>query len=520
MTCCNTKLTDKLTGVSDPHMICLWNSRLHIGTTPLAVSLLQKGRSLDSGIKNYLSPSGQNHKTKKEHTISRMKKRDKLKLRSSKLLSQSSAIDTTLYAPSKLSSIKKFILASQLNGNAGEFTNGDDMPPKRRQSVPQKKKKGSPKGKKNTPSTRQTDLVRALFQAPARPQPRRPHLSTNSASVRLSKCAMRLALAIADPFAVEARGACGVMGYSTGLTQKVHCITRGIFSTGANSNGWLLIQPSLAHNGPVAYGTTSGFAGAQMNPLSANNTLTGGVTRIYPANLPYSIADLTGVAAETARVTGRVISMGVRICYIGSTMNLAGNQTCFTSSAHLNPSIVPGTTTAGDSATLQTNAEAEISPCSREWCTLSMFPTTPYEASFSNYQAVQNASSSVYPYSNGASVMAGGFTDTLSGVTVGIPIGVIYVYGTNGFQSFQYEIIQHIEYSGPVPTQFGTPSFTDEQGGHLVLSASQQLLPLKAESPPNTPLWPLMRRALGVAAKGALEFAVPVATAALSSLLV
>lgn len=338
------------------------------------------------------------------------------------------------------------------------------------------------------------------------------------AKVNLSKCAMKFALACSEPFHPSAKGVCGVFGFSAGETYKLSCITRFTMSAGTQGDGFVAITPTLGSDQALAYYTTSTYAGVdQVNILTANNTLAVGVSRQLAAQLPFNTSNLlpTSNVSNNNYVQGRIVAIGVRISYVGTTMNQSGNITCLAPTQHYNCTV----SSAGTNillSTLQGDEQAVISPVDRDWCDIGIFPTYPFEMGYSASGAISTNTSVCFPYANGATNISG-FTDVVASCSTGSPIAILYINGTAAGNTFQVEIIQHVEYAGNNIGYATTPGESDEQGGRLVLRAAQQMETTKKSTSKRG--WSLMYDLLKQGSHALIEHAVPAAVNAVVAMI-
>jgi len=380
-----------------------------------------------------------------------------------------------------------------------------------------KSKKSNNRKSNNADQKQKSSIIPVMPQGARVPANR---IEKKRSQVKLSKCALKFALAASEPFHPKARGVCGVFGFSAGDTYKVSALTRFSVTTGTAGDGFVALSPAIASDAPIAFVTTSAYTlNDQVSILTAANVLQTGVTTVVNSQIPFSTTQLLGTngSYQNAPVQGRLIAMGVRINYIGTTMNQSGNFTCLAPISHYNVSITPNANTVMTLASLQTDAQAKISQAGREWCNLTLTPTYPYEMGFSSNASISSNSATLYPYSNGATSI-NTYTYTASNSqNVGSPIGIIYINGAQAGAQFQVEVIQHLEYAGNVVGFGSTPGETDEQGGMMVLRAAQQMESSKNSS--NKRGWPLMHELLEVGSNAIKEHVIPAAISAVVSLL-
>lgn len=264
-------------------------------------------------------------------------------------------------------------------------------------------------------------------------------------------------------------------------------------TTGTAGFGFVAIAPCLSNNDPVAYSTNSAYTGSDMVILSAVNTLRAGVDSISMANLPYASGDfVTSWASDSENVVGRIVSIGVRVTYVGTTLNESGVFYLYSSPTHQNVTRLANTT--GELGVLN---ETEVCGVTRTPCEMRAFPVTPGEGEYSNSAAIPNKSTALYPYSSNNTDFNGNSFAASDGTTnVGSPIMVVAVSGLPAGASFLVEIIQHVEYAGLKAASNVTSSEADQRGYEIVAAASQRL-PVMKNAQPDKSFLTLMKDAIG-----------------------
>lgn len=295
---------------------------------------------------------------------------------------------------------------------------------------------------------------------------------SNDGGIKLSKCAFKYALAIADPFNPMARDAC-VPVYPSPNSHKNTALTRITVTIGTQGLGFLILCPCLANNMPSIFYTTSAFTGTLIAPLSANNVLaTGVLTETTPT--PFTRANLT-VTNGYSDSGGRIVSLGARMRYTGTTMNESGTYSCYVSPDHSNPLGVGFTPSA-----LGGFLETTVSNVTRDPCSISVYGISSQETGYASNLG-GSTTYLMYPYTGINAAFNGGFTYLSSSVNVGSPCAVIAVTGVAG-STFLAEVIQHSEFIGPSAMSLATPSDSDTQGFELVTAAAAQLPARKSQT--------------------------------------
>lgn len=296
------------------------------------------------------------------------------------------------------------------------------------------------------------------------------------AGFTMSKCALKYALSISSPFHPSARGAC-LPTYPSPPSQKITSYTRFIASIGTQGYGFVAISPCLAKDSICAFYSGSLYASTVASPLSANNTLSTGVVPVYPSNLPYQAVDLFNTYTSGSQgVTGRIVSVGLRVSYVGTTLNESGVIYLYSDPIHQSALAVANSPAlAGGLSTTQ------VSTFTRDLFETVLFPISTQETT---YDLLPNFGlEMIYPYSSGLSAINGPYTYANAiGGNVGICPSVVQFTGVAG-SSVLVELIQHVEYTGTLATAMLTPSDADQRGFELVTAAAERLPELKNNNP-------------------------------------
>lgn len=342
--------------------------------------------------------------------------------------------------------------------------------------APQPKLPPKPKMKKNKKAKKYVQHPsEAVFAEPhSYRSTTRPYLQTprGDTGVRLSKCAFKYALALADPFNPVARDAC-VPVYPAPASVKNTALTRINVVIGLQGVGFICFMPCLANNMPSMFYTSALYNNSNIFPLSANNVLTTGVLQEFTPTI-YTKANLTSTNGYS-EVSGRIVSLGARIKYTGTTMNESGTYSCYVTPDHSNPLPV-GFTPAALGGFLETT----VDNVTREPCCISIYGIAPGETQYGTTN-VNGTTALCYPYTGGNSAFNQTFTYISSTTTVASPCAIIAVTGVAG-SSFLVEVIQHSEYIGPATMSLATPSDSDTQGFEIVTAAAAQLPLRKAQT--------------------------------------
>lgn len=274
----------------------------------------------------------------------------------------------------------------------------------------------------------------------------------------LSECARTYFDAIARPFSETARKSC-LPTFPSVASQKVSAVTNGVARIGTNNLGFITVSPCLAGNVDAIYHTNALSNSTAINVNSLDNV------GISSPSLPYAYSQLVdGNASKPSSIRGRLISVGLRIRYIGTELNLGGRMVGYVSPTHSN---LNGATYHD----LASRSEAVRMTVSREWSELVVYANTTDEMEYPGH--VHNTSGSVeslrsaYPLSNYEFIH-----DSLS-QTGGAPMAFMFT-GEAG-NEFEFEVVTHCEYVGPATAGMTSESHCDVIGTSRVQNAAGQV---------------------------------------------
>jgi len=370
----------------------------------------------------------------------------------------------------------------------------------------QKKKKNKNKNKQNA---NQDLLSNPKTFTIARQGKRMPMY----APMALSKCALKFALAIADPFHPAAKGAC-LPCFPSPLSQKATGYIRFNAVVGSSGFGFVQVCPCVANDIPVAfYSSSTSFGVTQVQALSATNTLSSGVATANMSNLPNGSSTIAQSVQGGDTVEARIVSVGVRVSYVGTTLNESGTYSCLTAPAHENLGL-----TAFSQSNLSSYSETCVTSITREVCELAAFPVSPMETQYGSATQVNQVTPLLYPYSNNDTVLSTPtYSYTSNSFLLGASPMLITFTGVSG-SSFLVEIIEHVEYAGLVPSAFSTPTDSDQRGFEIVTAAADRL-PGLVMSYPKKPRLELLQEAISSVAQALKPVAISVLTNGISALL-
>jgi len=331
----------------------------------------------------------------------------------------------------------------------------------------------------------------------------------------LSACAMKYALAISEPFHPNARGAC-LPKFPSPPSQKVTGFARFTATIGTTGFGFVSMGPCLANDGYVAFYTTPTFGQNGIFPLSGPNSFSTGVSAVSMTNLPYTTAQLTTgefsslsstLIANREAVQGRVVSFGVRITYVGTTLNESGVYYVWSSPVHENAVGVA----QGGASILGALADCEVCGTTRKPCESVLYPVSASEAEYGGQNSISSGVTPVYPYCNGSFTFNSDLTAQAAGMQIGAQPLVIAMTGVAG-STYMVELIQHCEFTGTAIASSATPSDADQVGFERVTAAAERIPQLKMAEPGKS-----MREYMFSALKDVAMALKPVAISALKS---
>jgi hypothetical protein len=351
-----------------------------------------------------------------------------------------------------------------------------------------------------------------------------------STAVRMSECAMKYALAIAEPFNPSAFGACVPDGASE-FTMKRHSKQVIPLTIGTAGYAYALFMPTVANDAPNVLYTTPSYSGVggSGTAFSAINTLSSTLTYSCPSTLPFTSTNFSNNSQynDQALAYGRVVSMGVKCQYTGTSLNEGGLIYVYSDPNHENVSGM--SVSSGLLTTMQT---IDIEQVSRENVVEfsvsainadeTPFSIAPADGAPSGTQAYYpfNSSPNFYTAYNGSSFNTASVT-SVSGAgnssLIGCPIAMMTIQGTPG-NTFLMEIITHAEYIGSAANAGLTPTSSDPVALNKIMNAAQ-VMPVERTATKSRG-WKLFRGILEDVYKEAKPMVVPMLVTALKALIV
>jgi len=251
------------------------------------------------------------------------------------------------------------------------------------------------------------------------------------AELALSPCAQEYLVAMHAPFSLKTP-AC-VPDLHAVPSKKIRVKTRGVFSTGADGNGYIHLNPWQNCNDS----TSAGFSLAATPTSSSFQPLFSASTGLLSeGKLPYASAQFKATTNNPG-VLARTVAIGLRIRYIGAELARSGQ---ITGLRHPDNLTLVGTTF--DEA--KSFSTAKTYHNKRQWIYAIWRPVRPTEYEFSQNPSWTEEHASAHP--------SLGFA--LQGTTGSS--------GSPGPAPFEFEIIRYVEYIGNIDNI--SPSHVDLNG--------------------------------------------------------
>lgn len=375
------------------------------------------------------------------------------------------------------------------------------MPPKRNQ--PKKKKNPSNRGIK--PAAQGPARMKTKASGALQVNPKRKSYGTSKSKISvprmlsnlpaLHECAARYMASICDPWSPQSKGACVPFG-TTRETQKVTVFSRATATVGTAGVGFAAFAPCLANDQPSLFCTGAAYTGTTALPTTVIAGIPGVNANVSqtPHNGPYGRARFLPTSLQNAgtadlRVAGRVVSAGISAQYTGTVSNMGGLLYCLTTPNHTNlHEFSP--------QNMGSFVECEISRVDDMKCMMVDVGHTSNECEFpdlATYMLSQTTSSTLalpeptvpgpvtllYPFARGtralnSTLIAEDGTNTYGSIT-----SLIMFTGTPG-NTFQIEVIMHLEYIGLDAQANATPVHKDTDGFNMVQEAAMRAPMIKA----------------------------------------
>lgn len=287
----------------------------------------------------------------------------------------------------------------------------------------------------------------------------------------MSSCANHYALAVSNPFHPQAAGAC-VPTFPARRSQKVSARTIVQVVIGTAGYGWVAMAPTTIANSYSIYHTGATYGG---DHIVCNST--GSVAISGLVNLPYLTTDIfTSGTLGSAGVSARIVSVGMRSVYTGTNLSMGGMQVAFSHPNH--DSIVGWTYSTFTAQKESINLPVTRRPLMITTSAVDPEETTYLDANMLNMTAntENDAKRSLYfPFSQGQRADGAWNVE-------GAPIMGIFYTGEAG-NTFQVEIIEHVEYVGTPTNAASTMSHADLDGMSKVTNAAGESWAIRGANP-------------------------------------
>lgn len=280
---------------------------------------------------------------------------------------------------------------------------------------------------------------------------------------------MQFFQSIARPFSSAALGAC--LPYSPDRNSlKVTTLDRFSLTATADGTCYIAIAPCLANDAYYIYynGASSTmtwpYIYADVEPVPPQ-----GFYQTH--NGPFTTSQLRYGALSA--VSGRVVSVGIRITYTGTVSNMSG-----TYFANVPPDHQCVNQAGYNPSNVLAFLETKVSRVTGAPFEMGFAPSTPEEHKYFGINeqhtfGANNTTQAIYPWSSGKD--ANNKTSGTSGyIQTGAPCILAGVLGATNGAPFYVEVIQHLEFCGKGAAYGLTPSHNDEQGAGMVQAASER----------------------------------------------
>lgn len=230
-------------------------------------------------------------------------------------------------------------------------------------------------------------------------------------------------------------------------SQKISSLIRGTGSIGVNGIGFVAVTPTFLNDSPVVFWTQSAY-----DETSINLTAPGVSNANNPSGYSYAYFDTTGT-----RNQGRICTVGLRIKYIGTELNMSGQVFGLYTPDRVDMEKF-------NTAIMGTFRETDVRNFGRQWVTLGSVAQEDKEWDYTSADGITDPLQT-YLWSSG-SISSFGYG-------VGSPVMAFMVTGVpasaNG-QSFAFELIVRSEVIGQSVQGLTTKNAVDIDGLGKVVS--------------------------------------------------
>lgn len=330
--------------------------------------------------------------------------------------------------------------------------------------IPKYSRKQKRQGKSKNPQRRTVRVVKNKVKRTVK--------AVSRPALKLTECAAKYAVAIIDPWDKLAMGACVPMAPAR-PTMKVCGFLRGIVHIGTAGIGFIAASPCIANNIACVYHSASSFAGST---IEATTFAILGVVHNAISNLPFTRTNLVdGGASNVPIALGRIVSAGLSLRYIGTEYNRGGRVMCYSEPTH---ESINTYTTSVMGAKLESEFSTPGPNRNKCWITTNGIDSEELEfPDVANFMSGNEQNLRLcYPLSRGEKVSNNTGDDTHGAVIMGALIS-----GLPG-DVYEYEYIQHCEYTGSACQSRLTPNFADPDGTAMIQTAAARSKLAKASS--------------------------------------
>lgn len=287
----------------------------------------------------------------------------------------------------------------------------------------------------------------------------------------MSECARKYLACIAEPFSLRAAGAC--LPYPPDRDSlKVTSYARFSIGVDANGDNRIMFAPCLAKDARSLW-YSANAAGVVPMTLAALNTAPANWAATSFTDLPFTTNDL----GTSGTVSGRIVSVGIRMTYLGKSSDMEGVFYTWQDPAHNNINIAGNDVRTGATLLLG-NSDVKVRRVS----------AGPHEMAFTVVSDKEHeytgAASSVtgtaaaapfncrahYPWSSGVD-MNGSVPTSAGYVNNGAPCIIFGVSAGSG--TYWVEVVQHVEYVGRGAVYGATASHNDHNAANTIQKAAE-----------------------------------------------
>lgn len=252
----------------------------------------------------------------------------------------------------------------------------------------------------------------------------------------LSKCAIKYAYAIGDPFHSMAKGACIPMG-AVGNTAKISTKKTFTLTVGTGGYASVCIVPTGCNDVISILYTSSTYAAT--SAVVAATSGVAGVSTITLSELNAGSATYVG----TGNIDGyRLVAAGLKVTYTGSDLYKGGTMWSYVPPDRDNLAGV-------DLNTVTNNPACHVRAVDRKPLTISQYPLYPVEKQFSS-ENVASPALQKFPLSRGNDIATNTYPTTAA-----------IVVQSSANNTFLCEVVYHYEFIGTGTTYMQTPSDSD-----------------------------------------------------------